>query len=503
MLFNSLQFIFLFLPAAVLVFYLCQKINLKLPIISLALFSLFFYAYWNPPYILLLLSSISVNFIFASLIKQKKKHSFSLLCAAIIFNLALLFYYKYAGFFLQNYQTLIGVPVKPLEIILPIGISFFTFQQIAYQVDMYKDKVTSHHFWEYALFVTFFPQLIAGPIVHHSEMIPQFLNRKSILFRIENISVGLTIFMIGLFKKVVLADNLALHATPVFSDALAGQSVDFYAAWIAALSYTFQLYFDFSGYSDMAIGAARLFGIRLPINFFSPYKSASIIDFWRRWHMTLSRFFRDYLYIPLGGNRKGKNRQLFNIFIVMTLVGFWHGAGWTFIIWGAFHGTLIVINHLWRRYTGNKEKGAAIHILSFLLTFLLVVIGWVIFRAGSLEAALIVLQSMFGLQGLSLPVHFFHAGLPSDWGIAVSTAGAKGTLAVIIAMLIAFLAPNTIEIMRRYRPATLPDYLLSNWSLVNLIWRPVVLWAVFTGALFIWAISGILSGQSEFLYFDF
>jgi len=264
--------------------------------------------------------------------------------------------------------------------VLPLGISFFTFQKIALLADAYEGKIQSLNFLDYALFVLFFPQLIAGPIVHHSEAMSQFQTRGPVQASV--IAMGLTIFAIGLANKVLLADSLAVYATPQFDAAAAGAPLSFLAAWSGALAYTLQLYFDFSGYTDMAIGAALLFGVRLPLNFNSPYKARNIIDFWRRWHMTLSRFLRDYLYIPLGGNRHGKLSRYLNLFITMLFGGLWHGAGWTFIFWGALHGFYLAINHGWeallaRFGAGDVNPGGARRLGAQVVTFLAVVVGWV------------------------------------------------------------------------------------------------------------------------------
>ncbi|MCB9989389.1 MAG: MBOAT family protein [Rhodospirillales bacterium] len=509
MLFNSLEFILLFLPVAVLFFYLFQKKSLHAAVISLVIFSFFYYAYWNPLYIGLLLASIIVNYQLAKYADKNSKYKIEFkrlsLYASIIFNIGLLFYFKYTDFMIENYAVITGERIDLIGALLPIGISFFTFQQIAYQIDAYKGKITEHGFWEYSLFVSFFPQLIAGPIVHHGEMLPQFKRQSSRQFHIGNIAVGLTLFAIGLFKKVVIADNLAYYASPIFDDAQQGQTVDFYAAWVAALGYTLQLYFDFSGYSDMAVGAARMFGIRLPINFFSPYKADSIIEFWRRWHISLSRFFRDYLYIPLGGNRKGTARQLTNLFLTMALVGFWHGAGWSFIIWGLYHGTLLIINHLWRHFRTSKTQGGYCKLIASTgITFLLVIIGWVFFRAENIPAAMIILNGMFGGNGLSLPIHFFNYGLvPDGFPIHVSVAGAMAAIFIAVALLIAFMLPNSTELMSRFRPVIMPRYALSGWSLLKLKWQPTIVWALFTAILLLWSIASMLSGETEFLYYNF
>jgi len=327
------------------------------------------------------------------------------LASAIAANLALLGYFKYGGFFLENVDGLLGRPFADPRIVLPLGISFFTFTQIAYLVDTWKGRANERNPVHYALFVTYFPHLIAGPILHHSEMMPQFRIPLTYQFDFDKFTTGLCIFAFGLFKKVVLADGVAKFVAPVFDSAERGVAVSLPDAWGGALAYTFQLYFDFSGYCDMAIGLSWLFGIALPLNFDSPYKATSIIAFWRRWHMTLSRFLRDYLYIPLGGNRHGSARRYINLFATMTIGGLWHGAGWTFVAWGALHGAYLWANHAWSTATHTRLNLVAVpppvrSTIAWLLTFLAVVVGWVLFRARTIAGAGQVLAGMAGLHGI-------------------------------------------------------------------------------------------------------
>ena len=285
-----------------------------------------------------------------------------LLILGISVNIALIGYFKYADFFIENFNYLLDTGVGLLHLALPLAISFFTFQQIAYLVDSYRGETKEYDFLNYANFVTFFPQLIAGPIVHHSEMMPQFATASNKVKRYSNIATGLFIFSIGLFKKVIIADTFAIWATTGFDHA---QVLNMAEAWVTSLSYTFQLYFDFSGYTDMAIGAALLFNIKLPINFNSPYKATSIQDFWRRWHITLSRFLREYIYIPLGGNRKGEFRTCCSLMATFLIGGIWHGAGWTFLFWGFLHGIAIVIHRTWRKMGFKLNRFLAWSIVSF------------------------------------------------------------------------------------------------------------------------------------------
>jgi D-alanyl-lipoteichoic acid acyltransferase DltB (MBOAT superfamily) len=310
MLFNSYEFIFGFFPLVFLGFLVLARAGMPALVqVWLVGCSLFFYGWWNYKYLALILASILFNYFVGLVISHSRNHTRRLwLVLGVCFNLGLLGFFKYADFFISTTNIIFGRDFNLLHVILPLAISFFTFQQIAYLVDRYQDIAFEREisFLEYTLFVAFFPQLIAGPIVHHSQVIPQFRRPEFGRFRLDNMSIGVTIFFFGLFKKVVIADRFGEWATPAFSMVDGGEVLSMQEAWLGAMAYTFQLYFDFSGYSDMAIGLGRIFGIRLPANFFSPYKADSIIEFWRRWHMTLSRFLRDYLYFPLGGNRKGK-----------------------------------------------------------------------------------------------------------------------------------------------------------------------------------------------------
>ncbi|MFT5192613.1 MAG: alginate O-acetyltransferase complex protein AlgI, partial [Verrucomicrobiales bacterium] len=352
MLFNSLEFIIFFAPAVILIYALLKRWQrADLAELWLILSSFFFYAWWQPRYLPLLLGSIGVNYLIGRAFRRTDGSGArkSLLVLGVTANLGLLGYFKYAGFLTTSMRGVGMGWVPSVDVILPLAISFFTFQQIAYVVDCYRGKVNELSLRSYSLFVSFFPQLIAGPIVHHSEISPQFERNRTRGLRMEDVGIGLIIFCMGLGKKVLIADQLALAATPVFAAADAGGTVTFVEGWCAALSYSLQLYFDFSGYCDMATGVARCVGIVLPMNFNSPYKARNVIEFWRRWHITLSRFLRDYLYIPLGGNRKGSLRRHANLMITMLLGGLWHGAGWNFMVWGGLHGLALTVNHGWQQ----------------------------------------------------------------------------------------------------------------------------------------------------------
>ena len=494
MLFNSFEFIFFFLPVTLAVFFLLKHYHLsQMAIAWLVGVSLFFYAWWNPVYLGLLIASILFNYSFgAAIVRARGAQRRALLVIGITANLAVLGYYKYANFFLDNLNVLAGSDWHAGTILLPLGVSFITFQKIAYLVDAWQGKTREYNFLHFCLFVTFFPQLIAGPIVHHRDVMPQFADRSRLRFDHENIAVGLSIFIIGLFKKVVIADNLALFANPVFS-AAAGSTLSFQEAWLGALAYTFQLYFDFSGYSDMAIGLARLFGVRLPLNFHSPYKATSIIDFWRRWHMTLSRFLRDYLYIPLGGSRHGPARRYLNLLLTMLLGGLWHGAAWTFVIWGGLHGVYLLINHAWRGFVerlglaGRLPRRPAM-LAGGALTFAAVVVSWVFFRADNTAAAQSMLASMLGLHGIDSAQHAFANGL---------IAGSRALSWVMGAALLVWLLPNTQQLFARFAPA-----LDSVQGAARLQWRPSLPWLALIVTLALVAIYR-LNHISQFLYFQF
>lgn len=399
MLFSSWQFILLFLPLTFVVYFWLNRRRLIVPGKAwLVLASLYFYAYWDAQYLPLILGSILANFAVGTGLARSSRQSAprvrrkAVLAAGIVGNLALLGYYKYTDFFLDNVNAITGSQFALPHIVLPLAISFFTFTQIAYLVDSYRGETAEYDLLNYALFVTYFPHLIAGPVVHHRDIMPQFNSRWTLAQRYPNIVRGLFIFAVGLFKKVVIADTFAIWATTGFDG---GQSLDFFGAWSASLSYTFQLYFDFSGYCDMAIGASLLFNIWLPINFNSPYKALNIQDFWRRWHITLSNFLRDYLYIPLGGSRAGKYRTYINLFLTFVIGGLWHGATWMFVIWGALHGGALVVHRIWQRLGLRMPRP-----LAWFVTFFFVNFAWVFFRAKTLEDAERVLGGMINFASI-------------------------------------------------------------------------------------------------------
>jgi D-alanyl-lipoteichoic acid acyltransferase DltB (MBOAT superfamily) len=521
LLFNSYIFIFIFLPITLTGFYLIGgRGHHRIAISWLVGASLFFYGWWNPAYLGLILASILVNYALGvSLGNRDTQGGKGVLALGITFNLGLIGYFKYANFFINNINWTFGSTFHLETIILPLAISFFTFQQIAYLVDAYKGETREYNFLHYCLFVTFFPQLIAGPIVYHKEMLPQFARNMIYRLNHERLPVGLTIFIIGLFKKVALADEVAKYATPVFNIAEQGGALTFFEGWGGALAYTLQLYFDFSGYSDMAIGLACMFGIHLPLNFNSPYKAVNIIEFWRRWHMTLSRFMRDYLYIPLGGNRQGNTRRFINLMLIMFLGGLWHGAGWTFVLWGVLHGFYLVVNHAWhaiRRAMGHdlQNSSALGRGLSGALTFTAVVISWVLFRAESFSGAAHILHSMAGVNGISLPVGLeSHLGASATWlkdyGIIFNglfynglILWDKGIAVIAVLLLATFFLPNTQQFMKSYRPPVETSPKERERSTTRLQWKPSIGYTLLM-AITLYLSINFLTSASEFLYFNF
>ncbi|MBS0286836.1 MAG: MBOAT family protein [Proteobacteria bacterium] len=518
MLFNSYQFILVFLPITFLVFYALGKVQkYQLAMLWLVVASLFFYSWWAYKFLFLLLFSITANyFIGTRIIAKLSEHpkvSKSWLIGGIVFNLSLLIFYKYTNFLIDSVNVAFAKQFTHLDIVLPLAISFFTFQQIAFLVDLYQGKAKIPPLLTYFLFNTFFPQLIAGPIVHHQEMIPQLDNKRVLIFRPKNISIGLTIFIIGLFKKVGIADNLAPIADQVFKLAAMGEIPTFWEGWTGALCYSFQLYFDFSGYSDMAIGLAKLFGINLPINFNSPYKAANIIDFWRRWHITLSRFLRDYLYIPLGGNKHGTFNRYKNLMLTMLLGGLWHGAGLNFILWGALHGAYLIVNHLWQQIYKNSKLNFS-HLLSYryachVLTFLSVVFAWVLFRAENFESAMRMYQAMSGSAGIQLPARltvYLEQFSLSSLFIAngmfhhLLFQWQEALLMLTAAVIVCFSFPNTIAFMNNYYP--IKQEYFGNQRTLSVAFKPTVLWALFLSLLAFICLT-LLSHPSEFLYYKF
>ena len=498
MLFNSPEFIFLFLPVSFFIYFYLLKKRLIIGAKGfLVLSSLFFYSWWNINYLPIILISMLFNYIIGNSLNENFKHirvhKKTLLIFGIVINISLLGYFKYSDFFIVTINDAIDSSIPLLNLTLPLAISFFTFQQIAYLVDSYRNETSEYDFLNYALFVTFFPQLIAGPIVHHKEMMPQFSSKWNLVKKYRNIATGLFIFSIGLFKKVVIADTFAQWANLGFDTSTV---LNFYDAWATSLSYTFQLYFDFSGYTDMAIGAALMFNIKLPLNFNSPYKSLDIQDFWRRWHITLSRFLRDYIYIPLGGNREGKFKTQANLLTTFILGGLWHGAGWTFIFWGFLHGMALIVHRFWKSLGFPLPK-----LLAWLITFNFVNIAWVFFGAKEWNDAIKVLQGMINIDTIAVSTGFANL---LNYIINISYLKIEETSHkllfsidtleyLIVFSIVAFIMPNSLELIQKRTPV----YFLKCHNLSALC-------AISTALMFSISLYFILTLKlSEFLYFNF
>lgn len=393
MVFSSYVFIFAFLPVTLVTYFMLSKKNLALQHVFLVSASLFFYAFFNLSYLLIIVASIVANYILAKAMVAFGKHSKTVLLIGILFNIGMLAYYKYYDFFVENINVAFGSDFVLKHILLPLGISFFTFQQFSFLISVYKGEEKIENFIDYSLFVSFFPQLVAGPIVLYGEMIPQFTAEENRFVNYDNVARGLYMFSIGLFKKVVIADSVALFANNGFEIT----DIGFSAAWLTAFSYSLQIYFDFSGYSDMAIGLGKMFNINIPRNFISPYKSESMTEFWRRWHITLGRALSTYVYIPLGGSRKGKVRTYRNLLVTFLVSGLWHGADWTFVLWGVLHGMCCVFERLFSNLLLKIPRAIKIP-----TTFLLVNFLWVLFRAPNFATAQSIYRGMFNVVNLDV-----------------------------------------------------------------------------------------------------
>lgn len=500
MLFYSFEFLYLFLPLVILGYFLTVRFfGHRSSLIFLVLASFIFYANWNINHVWILGGSILANYCLGRYLQQK--NSKLILTIGIILNLCVLGYYKYTNFFVDSISSIADTSWHVEAIILPLALSFYTFQQIAWLVDSFTKKVKTEteSFWRYALFVSFFPQLIAGPIVHHSEMMPQFSKKSTFRINWKSMSVGLSIFAIGLIKKVVIADNMAAISTPIFTDAASG-SVPLIDAWLGSLCFTLQIYFDFSGYSDMAIGLARMFNIRLPMNFNSPLRAASMADLWQKWHMTMTRFFQAYVHTPISMyfarkqiqmNIRGNIAIYLSTFITFVAIGFWHGANWTFIVFGIMHGVFVVTNHVWRGFRKKRKISPIPLPLSIGITFFFFMLSCVTYRAESLNIASTMYKSMFTVDITSLTEHlndFTHVAY------------------LLPALVIAFVFPNTQQIMQKYNPViNMADYtkVKSFWS--RFLWRPTALWFL---CIFVFYICSFVtlwkqSISQEFIYFQF
>ena len=505
MLFNTPEFIFLFLPLAVALHFALARWSVEAAVVGTAVTSLLFYGWWNPPFVAMPIASIAVNFWIAQrMCAAEPGAAKRLLILGIAANLLVLCWFKYADFLLS---ILDGHRAAPPNV--PLALSFTTFVQIAFLVDTWRRR-TEVELRRYAMFVLFFPHLIAGPIVRWSELGPQLAEKSRFRFDWDNVALGLTVFTFGLAKKVLLADPLGVHVGPVFDAAAAGQAVTAIAAWGASIGYAAQIYFDFSGYSEMAIGIGLLFNLRLPVNFAAPLRATSVIDFWRRWHVTLSRFLRDFIYVPLGGRNLGPVGRSVILVATMTLGGLWHGAGWNFVLWGTFTGVLLAGNHLWRMWRGPVQPTSVRQFLGWLWTFAAFAVGLAIFRSADLDAAGRMLTAMAGFGNAPVAELIL---LPWDaWGIRQgyiseafvrtwlgSSWTAVGTLWTVVAVAVALFVPDTMEIVD-YREGE-PD---GRWrrKLWSPAWRPSAVWLGMTTAVFVTAFAYI-GRVSEFLYYQF
>lgn len=512
MLFNSYPFLLMFLPVALAGFFALACWRVRAAAIWLVAASLFFYGWWDVRFLGLLVPSIAVNYCAGRCLGRlagdgRHRQERWLLAAVIAANLLLLGYFKYSNFFLSSVNAVFAGHLVLLQVVLPLGISFFTFTQIAFLVDAGRGEVRQFDFVHYSLFVTWFPHLIAGPILHHGEMMPQFRAGSTYVPSAGNFAVGFSYLAIGLAKKCLIADQFAPDVAAVFQAAHQGAAIGALAAWQGALGYTLQLYFDFSGYCDMAIGLSRLFGIRLPFNFDSPYQAVSVIDFWRRWHMTLSRFLRDYLYIPLGGNRRGPARRYINLMITMLLGGLWHGANWTFVVWGGLHGLYLIVNHGWRGLRPDRALAgvppAVRATLSAAITFFAVAAAWVVFRAPDLATAGHLLAAMAGVNGFDPPggpaMPSLLAGWSDIFGLAPGRVHRLELARYAAALAVVFALPNTQHIIEGARAGA---GAAGAWPWARIAWRSNFAWGAALGLLGAVALA-TFTRVSEFLYFQF
>ena len=539
MLFNSNEFLLGFLPVTLVVFYLLGPTSRRAAIFWLILVSLAFYARWRPINVLIIAPSIVINYVLARKLLRLNESGTSprasqvLLVLGILFNIAFLGYFKYLDFLYSTINDVFAANLVLTHIILPLGISFITFQKIAFLIDVQAGRVKSFRFEDYCIFVLFFPQLIAGPIVHYREMMPQF-QAAPCRFDKENLTVGLTLLSFGLFKKVVLADNIALLVTPLYEQA--GNGTSFLMAWMAAIGFTLQIYFDFSGYSDMALGLARFFGIRLPQNFDSPLRASNIVDFWLRWHMTLTRFLTGYLYNPLvlwltrrrltkGKTAFGGRTTTVGAFIsllmfpttmTMLISGIWHGAGYGFIVWGLLHGFYLTVNHGWRlikaRLWPGRTSSSLSTYASVALTFACVAVAMVFFRSPTLTTAMDLIKGMAGLNGIAIPEALLEG--PGRVASALRSIGVMSDPMTVrifmrtgfwiaLLMFIALACPNTLQILDRYEPALGVKPKKPESAIGELTrWNASLPWAIAVSIIAAIAI-GSLGGPSEFLYWQF
>ncbi|WP_341896282.1 MBOAT family O-acyltransferase [Ferrovibrio terrae] len=511
MLFSSFGFIFGFLPVTLGGFLFFRHCNaMQAAKLWLIAASTVFYGNFIPVHLLVLGLSTLANFSLGRLLLRRR--SAVILASGVALNLGVLTVFKYADFIVGNINVLLGTSLPLAGFILPLALSFFTFQKIAYLVDVYRGGAPRYSFGDFVLFVVYFPQLIAGPIVHHRDIMPQIAAMGQRRDVATDLTVGSTAFVIGLFKKLAIADSLSVYSDSVFGAATGGATPDLLSAWVGVLSFTLQIYFDFSGYSDMALGLSRMFGIRLPVNFLSPYKATSIIDFWRRWHITLSEFLRLYLYVPLGGNRRGLWRRYRNLWIVMLLGGLWHGAGWTFVVWGGLHAFYLSVNHTARSLGWPRFSGPAGRLAAWLVTMLAVMVAWVFFRAPDGATALRMLAGMAGQGGIILPsaAAALNALAPvrldvlgvSFGGLHMLDVTARSQLLWLPAgLVICLCAPNVADWLRGWNLSLRRDTEsgLSAWWLR---WQPTLLWGVAISLLLAFCVT-YQQNTAPFLYFQF
>jgi alginate O-acetyltransferase complex protein AlgI len=518
MLFNSYEFIFIFLPIVFIGYYLIAKTSHPGAIIWLAFASLFFYGYWSLYSLPILVSSVCINYWFGLQVSnQQSKHRKTMLVLALIFNLSLLAYFKYTNFFIDNtniLRSILGLnPIQFLNIVLPIGISFFTFTQIAFIMDSYQDKVKERKFFDYLLFVTFFPHLIAGPVIHHAQVMPQFLNLDNFKINTEKIVLGIVIFTIGLSKKLLLADPLGEYADILFNGVNSGLNPQLMISWMGSFAYTLQLYFDFSGYSDMAVGLSLLFGIWLPINFNAPFKATNIIDFWQRWHISLTKYIGEYLYTPITLKMmrvaQGKSAiadifltLVFPTLLVFLILGLWHGPNWTYVIFGGMHGVFIVSNHLWRKVFPISKKKSSRFLsfrswLGWAATIISVNLSFIIFRSESLMDAGKIYKGILGLNdgifiNSSYTENIFSAVFHGIWQfqLRIGQSTKESILLLLLGLFIVVFMPSTADIAS---PAQSKYKVLLTQRSFG---------AMIVGLLFVLSLMQ-LGKTSPFLYFQF
>ena len=492
MLFNSIEYFLAFLPLSIIVYF--AFVHRRFFVASkvwLLVCSIFFYCYWKFDYIWILLASIIFNFTVGSILSDLSKRTIKpkinkcILTLGIVSNVALLVYYKYTDFIIKDINLFFNLSFNLQHIVLPLAISFFTFQQIAYLVDSYRGETKEYDFLSYAIFVSFFSQLIAGPIVHHKDLIPQFFKPRNLHINYKNMCTGLFIFTIGIIKKAIIADKFAIWVAAGFSNS---ESLNIVTAWMTSFCYTFQLYFDFSGYCDMAIGSALFLNIRLPINFNSPYKSLSIQDFWRRWHITLSSFLRDYLYFPLGGSRNGNGRTYINLFILFIVTGIWHGASNMFVLWGLVNGIAIIIHRFFHLHGGKLPK-----IPAWIITFLLINFAWILFRAPDMNTALNIYKAMCNFESLNNPNFTSFKAIIESIGFSGNTL-----VYIVVAFIIVLFTKNSNELMAKFESIRLDKI----QRLQNKLY--LYTFALLSATLIFYIVISVISSTyTEFIYFNF